>query len=98
MWKRLNTHNKHTSSYDDLEQVLVSGTEDSGTQPLLGAQLMQFSRLDIDRSGVATAEDFLRTLPQVFGGGPNLSTVLGREASTNSNHGVGVNIRGLDAG
>src|SRR5262249_47998635 len=60
--------------------------------------MLQFGRVDIERSGFATAQDFLHTLPQVFGGGPNLNTVLGREVQTNSNVGVGVNIRGLDAG
>ncbi len=83
---------------EELEQVLVSGTLENGSQPLLGAQLIQFTRTDIDRSGLATAQDFLHTLPQVFGGGPNENTVLGREAATNSARGSGINLRGLDAG
>jgi iron complex outermembrane recepter protein len=99
LWHRMKTRpTKHVRNDDDLEQVLISGSVENGTQPLLGAPALQFGRTEIERSGFATPQDFLRTLPQVFGGGPNLSTVLGRETQTNSNAGVGVNIRGLDAG
>ncbi len=78
--------------------MLISGAGENGTEPLLGAQTIQYGRTDIERSGLATTEDFLRTMPQVFGGGPTQDTVLGREAGTNSAHGSGINIRGLDAG
>jgi iron complex outermembrane receptor protein len=97
LWHRLASRPKHVSDSDDLEQVLISGSSESGTQPLLGAQTLQFGRGDIERSGLATTQDFLRTLPQVFGGGPTQDTVLGREADTNSARGSGVNLRGLDA-
>ena len=90
---------KNTSVEDSvLAQVLISGAGENGTQQLLGTQMIQLGRVDIDRSGLATTEDFLRTLPQVFGGGPTEDTVLGREAGTNSAHGAGINLRGLDAG
>lgn len=101
LWHRLAARPKHAPGYDDagLEQVLISGAGPaSGTMPLLGTQTVNFSRTDIERSGLATTEDFLRTVPQVFGGGPTEDTVLGREAGTNSAHGAGINIRGLDAG
>jgi outer membrane receptor protein involved in Fe transport len=101
LWHRLAAHPKHAPGYDDagLEQVLISGAGPaSGTMPLLGTQTVNFSRTDIERSGLATTEDFLRTVPQVFGGGPTEDTVLGREAGTNAAHGAGINIRGLDAG
>jgi iron complex outermembrane receptor protein len=99
MWHGLKTGAKRTPGEDDgLEQVLISGAGENGTQPLLGTQTIQYGRAEIDRSGLATVEDFLRTMPQVFGGGPSQDTTLGREASTNSAHGSGINIRGLDAG
>src|SRR3569832_901856 len=101
LWHRLAARPKHAPGYDDaeLEQVLISGAGPaSGTMPLLGTQTVNFSRTDIERSGLATTEDFLRTVPQVFGEGPTEDTVLGREAGTNSAHGAGINIRGLDAG
>jgi len=101
LWHRLAAHPKHAPGFDDaeLEQVLISGAGPaSGTMPLLGTQTVNFSRTDIERSGLATTEDFLRTVPQVFGGGPTEDTVLGREATSNAAHGSGINIRGLDAG
>jgi len=102
LWHRLSSRAKQDSQTppeeSDLEQVLISGKADSGTQPLLGAQTLQFGRIDIERSGLATTQDFLRTLPQVFGGGPTQDTVLGREAGTNSAYGSGINLRGLNAG
>jgi len=98
LWHRLKSRPKHVSDSEDLEQVLISGPRESGTQPLLGAQTLQFGRAEIERSGLATTQDFLRTLPQVFGGGPTQDTTLGREAGTNSARGSGVNLRGLDAG
>ena len=82
----------------DLSQVLISYSGENGTHPMLGTQMIEISRADIDRSGLATTEDLLRTLPQVFGGGPTEDTVLGREAASNSAHGSGINLRGLDAG
>lgn len=101
LWHRLTTRTQHTPEADDdeLQQVLISDKgPDHGTMPLLGAPTIHYERIDIERSGLATAEDFLRTLPQVFGGGPTEDTVLGREAATNSARGSGINVRGLDAG
>src|ERR1700730_18678933 len=84
LWHGLKSRPEHISDADDLEQVLISGAAESGTQPLLGAETLQLGRVDIDRSGLATTQDFLRTLPQVFGGGPSQDTTLGREANSNS--------------
>jgi len=99
LWHRAKTRSKHGDDDNGLEQVLISGADgNTGTQPLLGAQVINFGRIDIERSGLATTEDFLRTMPQVFGGGPTEDTVLGHEAGTNSAHGSGINVRGLNAG
>ena len=98
LWQRLKTHPTRVTQKDDLEQVLIFGSGESGTQPLLGAQTLRLGRSEIERSGLATTQDFLRTLPQVFGGGPTQDTVLGREAGTNSAYGSGINLRGLNAG
>src|SRR5579872_123678 len=84
---------------DGLDQVLVAGSMVTTTQPLIGGQLIELTRVDIEHSGFATAQDLLRTLPEVFGGGPSEDTLLnGREAGTNSGRGDGLNLRGLDAG
>jgi iron complex outermembrane recepter protein len=82
----------------ELEQVLVAGSNSLDEPPPLGAALIRLDRVDIERSGVATTQELIETLPQVFGGGPSEDTVLGREAPTNATKGSGINLRGLDAG
>jgi iron complex outermembrane recepter protein len=82
-----------------LDQVTVAGSSGMYQAPPLGASLIRLDRLDIERSGFATTQDLVRTLPQVFGGGPSEDTsAIGREEPTNSSKGVGINLRGLDAG
>ena len=99
LWAHVTSPPARPPASDKLEQVLISSKTESETQPLLGAQTLELSREDIDRTGLPTVESLLRTLPQVFGGGPSADTLLiGREASTNSARGSGVNLRGLDAG
>lgn len=92
--------NTQQSDYeDDLNEVLISkGAGTSSLVPALGAQQISFDRLAIERSGAVTVPDFLRPIPQVFGGGPTQDTVLGREAASNAMHGEGINLRGLQAG
>jgi len=82
----------------EIDQVLVSGHVSlNQTQPP-GAALIRLDRADIEAAGLPTTQDFLHTLPQVFGGGPAEDTQFGREALTNSSKGSGINLRGLDAG
>jgi len=99
LWARIKRPPRSPAAHDTLEQVLISSNASHDTQPPLGGASIQLSRVDVDRAGLATAQDFLHTLPQVFGGGPNENTLLiGREASTNSARGAGVNLRGLNTG
>jgi outer membrane receptor protein involved in Fe transport len=64
-----------------------------------GINLIQLDRVEIDALGVATVPEVLRTLPQVFGGGPSEDTnEIGHEAATNPTRGSSVNIRGMGAG
>lgn len=79
-----------------VDVVRITGTYVSG-EPPIGEEIISASRDDIETTGAATPSDFLRTLPQVFGGGPNQDTHIGAEALTNSGLGVGVNLRGLGA-
>ena len=80
-----------------IETVRVTGTNLRGEAPV-GDNVLEFDRQAIDQSGATTVADFLRTLPQVFGGGPTQDTrVVGTEAPTNSGFGTGVNLRGLGA-
>ncbi len=81
-----------------IQEILVTGTHLRGAQPI-GDPLISFDREAIDESGAATAADFLRTLPQAFGGGPSEDThYFSRETQTNSGAGAGINLRGLGAG
>src|SRR5882757_6140111 len=48
LWHRLKTRPKHASGDDDgLEQVLISGSGENGTQPLLGTPTIQYGGIDI---------------------------------------------------
>jgi iron complex outermembrane recepter protein len=84
------------SKNPELEEVRITGTNVRGAEPI-GEHVISLDREDIDQSGAATVQDFLRTLPQTFGGGPTEDTRLGAEAATNSGIGSGINLRGLGA-
>ncbi|HWM70394.1 MAG TPA: TonB-dependent receptor [Steroidobacteraceae bacterium] len=98
LWHRLkNKPHGHAGSDDDLEEVLISGVQ-QGVAPALGAQHLALERSSLEESGAATVSDYLRTFPQIFGGGPTQDTQRGPEALSNAMHGYGINLRGLDAG
>jgi len=80
------------------EEIVITGTHVRGAQPI-GDHVLSFGRRDsIEPSGAATVQDFLRTLPQTFGGGPTEDThYFSAETTTNSGLGSGVNLRGLGA-
>src|SRR5690349_4623437 len=50
------------------EEIVVTGTRIRGRAPV-GSELVTIDRDAIQASGVATTEDLMRTLPQVFTGG-----------------------------
>ena len=89
--------NDRRSSGAGLDEVTIRGTQPASLS-LLGSRVMSVSRADVDASGFATTQGILRTLPQVFGGGPSEDTFLDIEARTNAARGTGVNLRGLGAG
>jgi len=87
------TSNKH------LEVVTITGT---GTNIPGGdsmAHVLTFSRQDFERAGATTAEQFLRALPQNFGGGQTeyttLMTLGSGTGQPNLGFGTAVNLRGL---
>jgi len=79
-----------------LDVIRITGTY-VRDEPPVGEELISLTRQDIEATGSATIADFLRTVPQAFGGGPNQDTHIGDEALTNSGLGVGINLRGLGA-
>lgn len=94
-WARLKNPSPLNSGIP-VDVVRITGTYVSD-EPPIGEEIISATREDIEATGAATPSDFLRTLPQVFGGGPNQDTHIGAEAMTNSGLGVGVNLRGLGA-
>ena len=79
-----------------IETFVVTGTllprANDGASPVF-----VFDREAIDRTGFATTDQLIQSLPQNFGGGPNESTVFGPEASGNFGLGSSINLRGLGA-
>ena len=78
----------------ELEEIIVTGTSIRGVE---GASPVEvFTRDDIDLTGVSSIPEFMRTLPQNFGGGIAESTFLVDPSGNNNiNNGAGVNLRGL---
>ena len=77
----------------DLAEVQILASPFSFGLPV-GQQVLSFDRVAIERTGVATLADFLRTLPQNFEGGPTQDTVIAGGVG-NSGFGTGLNLRGL---
>ncbi|MBU4062330.1 TonB-dependent receptor [Hyphomonas sp.] len=80
------------------ETVIVTGTSLRGLAPE-SSPLQVFTREEILGSGVTTTEQFIRTLPQNFGGGSTEFTAGGLPNDINSRQnftfGTGANLRGL---
>ena len=79
-----------------LEEMVVTGTNIRGAAT--ASPVAVFDRQAIELTGRSTLPDFLRTVPQVFGGGAsdaNGGISLANDADLNANSGTGVNLRGL---
>jgi iron complex outermembrane receptor protein len=92
------TSTDRRSLISPVEQVTIKADRERDSIAQLGSQLIALRRVDIDALGAPTVQEVLRTIPQVFGGGPNEDTFIGREAETNTTFGSGINLRGLGAG
>ena len=96
-----NDNDSDNSGYDegaDLEtdEVIVTGTNIRGVEnPTV--PVLQFDREDIDLSGAATIDDFLRTIPQNFASETQLTAESGNPFTSNRNRaqGTSVDLRGL---
>src|SRR5262245_31626410 len=80
------------------QTVTVIGRSNRLSLAEFGSPTLLITRPDIDAFAYGTTQDLLRTLPQVFGGGPTEDTHNGFEALSNAGFGAGVNLRGLGAG
>jgi len=77
------------------EVVIVASIPGSSAE--VGSEVVQLDRADLEAKAFVTVSDAIRTLPQVFGGGPT-KTDRRIEARTNVMRGSGINLRGLAAG
>ena len=80
--------------------IIVTGTNIRGIAPE-SSPAMSFSRDDIQNTGAATAQDFIQTIPQNFGGGANSDLPGGLpsgEGGFNGSFGSSANLRGLGQG
>ena len=84
------------SAAPQIDEVLIQGSLPF-THEWPGSREIVFTLDDIDAAGGLTLPDFLRSQPEIFGGGPTEDTHIGREAQTNVGLGAGINLRGLDA-
>lgn len=89
---------------DDSDNVIVvTGTNIKGGAPV-GSPVISLDRVDIERSGAATVDQFLRTIPQNFGNiDPSSSNTLrfspvGAEVAQNTTLGSSPNVHGLGLG
>ncbi len=82
-----------------LEEIIVTGTNIRGVENPT-TPVLQFDRTDIDVSGAATVEDFLRTIPQNFGADTPIANDSANPNDTGLNvtQGTAVDLRGLGAG
>ncbi|WP_373003011.1 TonB-dependent receptor domain-containing protein [Hyphomonas sp.] len=94
----------HTGADDAtlrVDTVTITGTSLRGISPE-SSPLQIYSREDILGSGVTTTEQFIRTLPQNFGGGSTELAPAGLPGDSNSQFnntfGSGANLRGLGSG
>jgi len=53
----------------------------SGFSAEVGSEVVQLEPSDLEGRGFVTVSDAIRTLPQVFGGGPTEDTTVGIEAA-----------------
>ncbi|HLZ78585.1 MAG TPA: TonB-dependent receptor [Sphingomonas sp.] len=77
--------------------IVVTGSRIHGSGPI-GSPLTVIDRKTIEDSGRATVADYVQTLPQNFGGGPNeglTGTTARNGANSNVNYGASINLRGL---
>jgi len=82
---------KRDKELAEFEEIVVTGSHIRGVGLSVGSKVEIIDRLEIDRSGFATTQQILQSLPQNFGGGANERVTN----SANLTAGTGVNLRGL---
>ncbi len=83
----------------ELEEIVTTGSHIRGAKS--ASPVFIYDRKDIDKTGLSTLPQFMRTLPQVFGGGAsdgNSGISGANSAGLNIGNGTGINLRGLGTG
>lgn len=75
------------------DEVVITGSHIRGAQTT--SPTLTFTQVDFERAGAATAQQFLATLPQNFGGGQTDYTTNEPGRLFNPAFGTAVNLRGL---
>jgi outer membrane receptor protein involved in Fe transport len=88
-------HAQPAASGHKAQEIVVTGSHIRGIGASVGSRVDIIDRAEIDRSGFATAEQMLQSLPQNFGGGASEDTTLGATPANNFALGTSVNLRGL---
>jgi iron complex outermembrane recepter protein len=84
-------------SRDEVEEILVTGTHIRGIQ-FSASPVLKFGRVQLERSGFSTLDQFIESLPQNFGGGASQDTVGTDSSVGNDAYGNAVNLRALGPG
>lgn len=88
---------QESPSITEAETIVVTGSHIRGASPA-GAKIEVFTREDLERSGYATVQDFIHTLPQNFqGGGGSEDPAQGVLSGSNQLGGSAIDLRGLGA-
>ena len=86
---------------EEVDQIVVTGTHIRGIA-LDSSPTFVFDREVIEQSGFLSTEQFIRSIPQVFGGGVSSASARGvpvdLESRSNTTNAGSVNLRGLGAG
>jgi outer membrane cobalamin receptor len=84
-------------SRQDVEEILVTGTHIRGVE-FSASPVLTFDRVQLERSGYSTLDQFIESLPQNFGGGASQDTVGTDSSVGNDAYGNAVNLRALGPG
>lgn len=82
---------------DFIEEIVVTGSHIRGPQNP-ASPVLSFDREAIVRSGFATLDEFIESIPQNFGGGASQDTIGTDSAVGNNSFGSSVNLRALGPG
>lgn len=77
------------------EEIIVTGSHIRGAGSSAGSPVISITRDEIERSGYASAQQIVQSLPQNYSGGVSEDTLSGADGIRNASYNSGVNLRGL---